>query len=124
MNKLTRREEDVMHTLWSQENLELTAREIVRINSDLSQNTVQVVLKKLEDKGFVCTTGVTHSGPTLAKQYKALILEEDYYTSLVSKINRKKMVVNLISEIDDCLTIDDIIGIAEKKKKELREYKE
>lgn len=48
----------------------LTSNQIVNVGNELSQSTVQTVLRKLLKAGLVEVTGVTYSGNVLSRTWK------------------------------------------------------
>lgn len=91
LEKLNPREEDVMSVLWK-ENASLTASGIANIDPTLSINTIQNVLKKLVNKGYIEVADIVYSGTVLTRSYRNLISAEEYVGSQIRSI--KKSIVN------------------------------
>lgn len=63
----------------------LTSSQIANIRDELSQSTVQTVLRKLLKAGLVEVTGVTHSGNVLSRQWKQSAIAEEKILEHVAK---------------------------------------
>lgn len=66
--KLNMKEMEVLKVLLSSDQA-LTATQIVKAGNDLTQSTVQAVLRKLLAKELVEAKGVTHSGNVLCRTF-------------------------------------------------------
>lgn len=120
--KLTGRELDVMNVLWEAER-PLIAKDIVSINSALSINTVNAVIKTLLRKGYIKVAEIVYSGTVLTRSYNIVLTAEEY------------MVYQITKGISKHFRIEDIVVALlkqEKNKKEaidkielmLKKYKE
>lgn len=74
---LSKRELDVMNVLWA-EGKPLKASDIPERQPELSINTVQAILKKLLQKGFIEVAGIVRSGTVLSRSYSPVIEPEEY----------------------------------------------
>ena len=69
---LSRRELDIMNVLWA-EGKPLKASDFPDKKSELSINTVQSVLKKLLQRGFIEVAEIVQSGTVLSRSYAPVI---------------------------------------------------
>ena len=80
MQKLTNKEEEIMHVLWTLE--KAFVKDVLdAIKEDKPHyNTLSTIIRKLEDKGYVSHTayGNTH-------QYFPIVSKEDYRKGFMSK---------------------------------------
>ncbi len=79
MEKLTNKEEEIMHAVWELERA--FAKEVqARLGNTLHYNTVSTIIRNLEDKGYVGhqVFGKTH-------QYFPIVTKEEYRNHFVSK---------------------------------------
>lgn len=119
MEKLTNKEEEIMHVLWK-----LKKAFVKEVVAELPKpkphyNTVSTVIRKMEDKGFVQHTayGNTH-------QYKPSISKEDYRKKYFSNAinhyfeNSYKNVVSFFAKEEKISAeeLREIIKIIENKK--------
>ncbi len=74
---LSRRELDIMNVLWA-EGKPLKASDFPDKKSELSINTVQSVLKKLLQRGFIEVAEIVQSGTVLSRSYAPVIKPEEY----------------------------------------------
>ncbi len=80
---LSKRELDVMNVLWGA-GKPLIASDIPERDKRLSINTVQAVLKKLLQRGFIKVDKIVHSGTVLTRSYSPEITPEEYAVKYVT----------------------------------------
>ncbi len=118
MQKLTNKEEEIMHILWKLE--KAFVKELLAEIEDEKPhyNTLSTIVRNLEDKGYV---GYTAYGKT--HQYFPIITKEDYRkrfmnTAIESYFNSSyKNVVSFFAK-EEKISVDDlkeIIELIEKK---------
>ncbi|WDF82599.1 BlaI/MecI/CopY family transcriptional regulator [Lacticaseibacillus pabuli] len=113
--KLTRREEDMLKTLWASDE-PMSARAVAN-SAGISMNTVQAVLRKLLRAGCIETAKIGYSGTVLTREYIATVSEEDYYATVLSPQAVKGLVEHFIT---NDATEDDLTEI-EQAVKEARQ---
>ncbi|MFT4645271.1 MAG: BlaI family penicillinase repressor [Planctomycetota bacterium] len=118
MDKLTNKEEEIMHALWSIE--KAFVKEIVNLLPQKPHyNTVSTTIRKMEDKGFVkhIAYGKTH-------QYYPAISKEEYRETYMNKTinnyfeNSYKNVVSFFAK-EEKISVEElkeIIKLIENKK--------
>lgn len=79
---LSKRELDIMNVLWA-EGKPLKASDIPLRRPELSINTVQAVLKKLLQRGFIEVARIVQSGTVLSRSYSPVITPEEYAVKYV-----------------------------------------
>lgn len=119
MEKLTNKEEEIMHILWKLKKA-FVKDVLAEIKEDKPHyNTLSTIIRNLEDKGYVSYNafGKTH-------QYYPLVNKEDYrkrfMTTAINNYfnNSYKNVVSFFAK-EDKISVEDlkeIISIIEKKK--------
>lgn len=119
MQKLTNKEEEIMHILWRLEKA-FVKDVLAEIEEDKPHyNTLSTIIRNLEDKGYVSyrAFGKTH-------QYYPLVTKEDYKkkfmnTAIESFFNNSyKNVVSYFAK-EEKISVDElkeIIDLIEKKK--------
>lgn len=80
---LSRRELDIMNVLW-EEGKPLKASDFPDRKPELSINTVQSVLKKLLQRGFIEVAEIVQSGTVLSRSYAPVIKPEEYAVKYVT----------------------------------------
>lgn len=119
MQKLTNKEEEIMHILWKLEKA-FVKDVLAEIHEDKPHyNTLSTIIRNLEDKGYVTYNafGKTH-------QYYPIVSKEDYKkkfmnTAIESFFNNSyKNVVSFFAK-EEKISVDElkeIIDLIEKKK--------
>lgn len=117
MEKLTNKEEEIMHALWQLE--KAFVKDIVELlPNEPHYNTVSTTIRKMEEKGFVkhIAYGKTH-------QYYPAISKEDYRKGFMNKTihnyfeNSYKNVVSFFAK-EEKISVDElkeIIKLIENK---------
>ena len=117
--KLNPRELEVLKILHASEQ-PLTSTQIVRSGDELTQSTVQAVLRKLMANDMIEVQGVTHSGNVLSRTFGATekskeILTQrflDSYKDYKNIISIRKAVEGMLDmEEDEAKRAEDIKGI-------------
>ncbi len=117
--KLNPRELEVLKILHATEQ-PLTSTQIVRAGEELTQSTVQAVLRKLMANGMIEVQGVTHSGNVLSRTFGATeksreILTQrflDSYKNYRNIISIKMAIEGMLDmEEDEAMREEDIKAI-------------
>ncbi|WP_261805638.1 BlaI/MecI/CopY family transcriptional regulator [Lapidilactobacillus luobeiensis] len=117
--KLTKKELEIMQILWKQPE-PLSARGIVRVNPELSQNTVQSVLSKLLKKGLIENSGYGKTSTNITREYQAVLSEESYLEQNVSRSAINNLLTSFVATNTTLAELDDLERVIEQRKKELR----
>jgi len=125
--KLTSKANAVLHVLLNSE-CPLTATQIVSLDQDLNQNTVQSVLRKLLKDGYIKVAEIVYSGNVLCRSYKATKYAQESsvddfvsrYQNLTKSLSVPKIFAALInSELYDDKTIAELEQLIANKRQEL-----
>ena len=127
-NYLSEREMNVMQVLWKYEK-PMTVTEIVESEKELTTPTVDTVLRKLLDKGYVQVIDTVQTGKVFARRYKAKKTQDEEIEEKIEKCmknSRNPMsFVNTITAallngaVDEESVIDELERIVQKRKKEI-----
>lgn len=128
--KLNPRELEVLKILHETER-PLTSTEIVNSGAELTQSTVQAVLRKLLANELVEVQGVTHSGNVLSRTFGATekskeVLIEKFlhdYKSFRSIISMQTAVAGMLEQNSDAATKEKDIKELEKLLADLKKKK-
>lgn len=128
--KLNPRELEVLKILHETER-PLTSTEIVNSGAELTQSTVQAVLRKLLANELVEVQGVTHSGNVLSRTFGATekskeVLIEKFlqdYKSFRSIISMQTAVAGMLDQNSDAATKEKDIKELEKLLADLKKKK-
>lgn len=121
MEKLTNREEDIMHVLWHLKKAFVKEVLAELPTPKLHYNTISTIIRKMEDKGFV-----KHKAFGNTHQYYPAIDKEDYRKSFMQKTinnyfeNSYKNVVSFFADEEkiSIKELQEIIALIEKGDKE------
>lgn len=122
MNKLSRREMDIMNILWNA-GKPLTASGIAQHEEGLSINTVQVVLKNLLKKSFIRVADIVYSGTVLSRAYEPMMGHADYISDEVLENEglSQDVVTALLEKETSLEMLDKLEVILQKRRRELQE---
>ncbi len=128
--KLNPRELEVLKILHESERA-LTSTEIVNSGAELTQSTVQAVLRKLLANELVEVQGVTHSGNVLSRTFGATEKSKDVliekflqdYKSFRSIISMQTAVAGMLEQNSDAATKEKDIKELEKLLADLKKQK-
>lgn len=122
MNKktLTKREQDVIDVFWDADEA-LSASGVVALNSQLSKNTVQAVIKKLLKYQLLKIEDVGYSGTVLTRLYSPTISREEWLASNLSDQSLKLIASQFIEKSDNTEVLDQMSRLIESRKQKLDE---
>ncbi|KJY63378.1 hypothetical protein JG30_00580 [Bombilactobacillus mellifer] len=119
MKRLTRRETDIMHVLWNATEA-LSARDIAQANPEISQNTIQSLIKKLLDENFIKVDGFKSTGTIYTRKFVPNISEQEYFFTTVSKKSFQKYLTAFITDNNNARELQDLKTKVNKRLKELQ----
>jgi predicted transcriptional regulator len=117
---LTTRELDVLSSLWNSEK-PMTMTDIVKSQHDLTQGTVNAVLKKLMSLELIEITGSVRSGKTMSRTYVPKAASKDFVMQYLSDSYSK--FDKVISKSDFLVALLKNNGNAEQSKDEVKHLK-
>ncbi|MCF0245247.1 MAG: BlaI/MecI/CopY family transcriptional regulator [Ileibacterium sp.] len=74
---LTKRETQIMNVLWNSD-VPLSSNDILQKEPELSRNTIQIVLKKLTQIGFIEIAGFGYNKNALTRTFRPIVSQEEY----------------------------------------------
>ncbi|MHB7983602.1 hypothetical protein CPZ13_11555 [Lacticaseibacillus paracasei] len=116
---LTKRELQIMQILWNSATA-LSVREITSLSDNLSQNTVQAVLRKLLSEHVIEVDGIGQSGTVHTRNFIASLSQEDYFKKIMSPSALKNLVSHFIESTTETSEIDELASLVREKQKDLR----
>ncbi|GAA4271144.1 BlaI/MecI/CopY family transcriptional regulator [Aquimarina gracilis] len=118
MEKLTNKEEEIMHALWKLG--KAFAKEVqAELNNTVHYNTVSTIIRNLEEKGYI-----SHKAFGKTHQYYPIITKEQYSSQFVGKAmsqyfnNSYKNMVSFFAK-EEKITAEElreILKVIEEKK--------
>lgn len=116
---LTKRETQIMNVLWKSDE-PLAAFDILEASPDLSRNTIQIVLKKLQTLGFIEVAGFGYHKNALTRTFKPIISQSEYMEDTLAASTALDIAKNFIKTTDDVAALDELDKMIQSKKKELQ----
>ncbi len=103
--KLNNRELEVMGILGAAKS-PMMSTEIIKAGTDLTQSTVQAVLRKMMAAGYVEVAGITHSGSVLSRTF---VLTDQAKAALLEDL------VNHYRKISGAVSVQEVIEALQKQ---------
>lgn len=123
--KLSNRELDIMLVLWNSKQ-PLAATDIPKINSSLSINTIQVVLKNLLKRSYIKIADIVYHGTVLTRSYVPVLTQEEYILSQIqhTQLSLPSFIATLVKNEKDEKNLIEIENLIEEQKRKIREESE
>ncbi len=106
-NGLTKRESQIMNILWNSEQ-PISAHEILLASPELSRNTIQIVLKKLQTLGFIEVAGFSYHKNALTRTFKPIISQSQYIAQSLADNASYELAMNFIRQTEDSAILDEL----------------
>lgn len=119
--RLTKRETQIMNVLWSSDE-PLSAHDILVLAPELSRNTIQIVLKKLQTIGFIEVAGFGYNKNALTRNFRPIISQSQYIQSSLTEGTSYALAMNFIKQTDNSELLDQLEQLIQEKKKELSDH--
>lgn len=116
--RLTKRETQIMNVLWSSDE-PLSAHDILVLAPELSRNTIQIVLKKLQTIGFIEVAGFGYNKNALTRTFRPIISQSQYIQSSLTEGTSYALAMNFIKQTDNPELLDQLAELIKEKKHEL-----
>ena len=125
---LTKSELAIMEVMWEQEE-PLTATEIIKVSGDKEwkNSSVHLLINALLEKGILEVAGFKKTTKNYARTFKPTMTQEKYYIEKVmgnaTAEERKSIYEELLNEVEDLETLEEIAAGIKARRQELREMK-
>ncbi len=125
---LTKSELAIMEVMWEQEE-PLTATEIIKVSGDKEwkNSSVHLLINALLEKGILEVAGFKKTTKNYARTFKPTMTQEKYYIEKVmgnaTAEERKRIYEELLNEVEDLETLEEIAAGIKARRQELREMK-
>ena len=125
---LTKSELAIMEVMWEQEE-PLTATEIIKVSGDKEwkNSSVHLLINALLEKGILEVAGFKKTTKNYARTFKPTMTHEKYYIEKVmgnaTAEERKRIYEELLNEVEDLETLEEIAAGIKARRQELREMK-
>lgn len=116
---LTKRETQIMNILWNSSN-PLSAHDILTASPELSRNTIQIVLKKLQTLGFIEVAGFDYHKNALTRTFQPIVSQSQYIASSLADSTSYELAMNFIRQTDNEEVLENLEKLIQEKQKELK----
>lgn len=89
-----------MMTIWASDQ-PVSFNSILRDNPNINRNTLQTVLRKLNDEGVIEVCGFGYSGNALTREFRPVLSKEAYFSRFFNPHDRTELVLYLLDRISD-----------------------
>lgn len=120
MIRLTKKEEEIMEIFWNSEE-SLSSNDVKSINENLSIHTIQQVLRRLNDKGYLKIDGIGFTKNSITRKFKVVIPQSEYLKAFIAKKTSLELALAFIEENNDIEVINELDELLQKKRKDLME---
>lgn len=117
---LTKREMQIMNILWNSEN-PLSAHDILMVSPDLSRNTIQIVLKKLQTLGFIEVAGFGYHKNALTRTFQPVVSQSKYFMGTLAASTSLEIALRLIEETESHEILEQIEEAVALRREKLAE---
>lgn len=118
---LTKRENQIMNVLWKS-GKPMSAFDILMASPDLSRNTIQIVLKKLQATGFIEVAGVGYHKNALTRVFQPIISQSEYMEDNLSDSAAYDLAQSFVQSTNDSKALDALSKLIEERKQYLVEH--
>ena len=113
---LTKRETDVMEIFWAHDE-DLSARDIQQYLPDITVNSIQPVLKRLQKKEYIHVSGFSQHTKSLMRVYRPLVSKAQHIVSLMDQHTSQEILLLMVKQCKDKTFLEELQGIIAKKLK-------
>ncbi len=95
--KFTKKEQEILDVFWRLEK-PLSVKDITENNPKLNKSTVAVLVRKLNENGYLEVDSIKKVSKTFAQYYVPTISKEEFITKDFTKATFKNLVTNFIKK--------------------------
>lgn len=117
-NRLTKRETQIMNVLWNSKE-PLSAHDILVNAPELSRNTIQIVLKKLQTIGFIEVAGFGYNKNALTRTFRPVITQSEYVESSLADDTSYVLAMNFIRRTQNMKLLDQLESLINERREAL-----
>lgn len=120
MEKMTKREMDVMDILWNHMEEGLSASDIMNLSDGLSIYTIQQVLRSLLKRKMISVSGIGTNKTALMRLYKPVYTKAEYIRDTVSQRTMSDLAAAFVSGSESEEELDSLLKLIQDRKNELK----
>ena len=115
---LTKRETQIMNVLWKSSK-PMSAYDILMASPDLSRNTIQIVLKKLQATGFIEVAGVGYHKNALTRVFQPIISQSEYMEESLSDSAAYDLAKSFVQATKNVASLEELAQLIQERKEYL-----
>ena len=105
--RLTKRETDIMEVFWDHDH-DLSASDIQSYLNGITINSIQSILKRLQNKGYIHISGISQNAKALTRVYRPSITKTQHIASMVDQKTIYELASAMVKECDDTQALEDL----------------
>lgn len=114
VTRLTKRETDIMEIFWRSEK-PLSSNDIHPLAPEISINTIQPNLRKLNERGYIEVAGVGFTRNSITREYQPLITQAEYLSAFLDEKTAYAIAVSYIEKCDDPQRLEELRKLLNNK---------
>ncbi|MFR3895389.1 MAG: BlaI/MecI/CopY family transcriptional regulator [Merdibacter sp.] len=114
VTRLTKRETDIMEIFWRSEK-PLSFNDIHSLAPEISINTIQPNLRKLNERGYIEVAGVGFTRNSITREYQPLITQAEYLSAFLDEKTAYAIAVSYIEKCDDPQRLEELRKLLNNK---------
>lgn len=95
--KLTKKEQEILDVFWKL-GKPLSAKDVTENNPTLNKSTVAVLVRKLNEKGYLKVDSIQKVAKTYAQYFVPTVSKEEFLTRDFTKATFKNLITNFIKK--------------------------
>ena len=115
---LTKRETQIMNVLWKSSK-PMSAYDILMAAPELSRNTIQIVLKKLQATGFIEVAGVGYHKNALTRVFQPIISQSEYMEESLSDSAAYDLAKSFVQATKNVASLEELAQLIQERKEYL-----
>ena len=114
VTRLTKREADIMEIFWKSDK-PLSSNDIHSLAPEISINTIQPNLRKLNERGYIEVAGVGFTRNSITREYQPLISQAEYLSAFLDEKTAYELAVSYIEKCDDPQRLEELRKLLNSK---------
>lgn len=115
-NQLTKKEQQIMDLFWNSDE-PLSSNDIKNKAEDLSIHTIQQVLRRLNNDGYLKVDGVGFTKNSITRKYSPNISQAVYLKQFIAKNTEYELALSFIKDNNDPDILDELEKMIQEARK-------
>lgn len=117
--QLTKREQQIMEILWNSDE-PLSSNDILQKAENLSIHTIQQVLRKLNEDGYIKVDGVGFTKNSITRKYAPSVSQANFLKQFIGRNTEYELVASFIQENNDPDVLDELERLIKESRNKLK----